>query len=113
MMGYRLKVVFTKRGDSRFISHLDLVRLFQRASRRSDLPVTVTKGFSPHLKISISRALKLGLESDGLDAVFYMDRHIAPPEFIRALNGKLPEGVKIIRAEEEKSPACTKRSILM
>ena len=48
----------------RFISHLDLMRLFQRALRRVGLSVEITKGFSPHLKISIVRALKLGLESD-------------------------------------------------
>ena len=58
-----MKTVFSKTGDMRFISHLDLVRLFQRACRRAGLPVAVTKGFSPRLKISILKALKLGVES--------------------------------------------------
>ena len=84
----------------RFISHLDLVRLFQRASRRAKLPVTVTKGFSPRLKISITKALKLGLESGAEEVIIGFDKDIVPEEFVSSLNDKLPEGVKILRAEE-------------
>jgi len=84
----------------RFISHLDLVRLFQRASRRAGLPVTVTKGFSPRLKISITKALKLGLESESEEVVIGFDKYIVPEVFVQSLNDKLPEGVKVLRAEE-------------
>jgi len=93
-----LKIIFSKKGDMRFVSHLDLMRLFQRASRRAGLPVTVTKGFSPHLKISIAKALKLGLESDGEEATFYMDKTVTPQNFIDSINAKLPEGIRVIRA---------------
>jgi len=84
----------------RFVSHLDLVRLFQRASRRAGMPVTITKGFSPRLKISITKALKLGVESVGEEVVFGLDKDIVPEEFVSNMNGKLPEGVKLLRAEE-------------
>ena len=83
----------------RFISHLDLVRLFQRASRRACLPVTITKGFSPHLKISITRALKLGVESSNEDATIYMDKPMDPEEFKNSMNDKLPDGVRVKKAE--------------
>jgi radical SAM-linked protein len=96
----KLKAIFSKKGDLRLISHLDLMRLFQRASRRADLPVTVTKGFSPRLKISIMRALKLGVESSGEEAIFYMDQKVEPDRFARSINEKLPEGVKIESVEE-------------
>lgn len=98
-MSNKVKVIFSKTGDMRFISHLDLVRLFQRASRRAALPVTVTKGFSPHLKISITKALKLGVESRSEEAVFYMDESMEPQGFADSINAKLPDGVKIIKAE--------------
>jgi len=98
-MSDKLKVIFSKTGDMRFISHLDLVRLFQRASRRAALPVTVTKGFSPHLKISITRALKLGVESRAEEAVFYLDKNLGPQDFTDSINAKLPDGVKIVKAE--------------
>ena len=76
-----------------------MVRLFQRASRRAGLPVTITKGFSPRLKISISRALKLGLESDREEAVFRMDKPTEPQAFMKAINEKLPAGVLVTGAE--------------
>ncbi len=84
----------------RFVSHLDLVRLFQRASRRAGVPVTITKGFSPRLKISITRALKLGLESVSEEVIFGLDKDVVPEEFVLRMNDKLPEGVKFLRAEE-------------
>lgn len=86
----------------RFISHLDLVRLFQRAARRAALPVTLTKGFSPRLKISISRALKLGLESASEEAVFYMDEAMEPEEFMKNINSNLPDGVRVTEAKKGK-----------
>jgi radical SAM-linked protein len=98
-MGLPLKIVFSKTGDMRFVSHLDLMRLFQRAVRRAEMPVTLTKGFSPHLKISITRALKLGVESSGEEAVFHMDQDMWPQDFADAMNAKLPEGVRIVSAE--------------
>ena len=83
----------------RFISHLDLMRLFQRALRRADLPVTITQGFSPHLKISINRALKLGAQSLDEALTVHMSEIVEPALFIRLLNKNLPEGVKISRCE--------------
>ncbi|MDP3804076.1 MAG: TIGR03936 family radical SAM-associated protein [Candidatus Omnitrophota bacterium] len=96
----KLELNFEKKGDARFMSHLDLVRLFQRASRRANLPVEITKGFSPHLKISIAKALKLGVEADREEVVFYMEKAIHPADFIKSINVKLPEGVKVKLREE-------------
>ena len=83
----------------RFVSHLDLIRLFQRALRRAGLPVTITKGFSPRLKVSITRALKLGLESDREEAVIYLDEPVETEKFVNSINGQLPEGVRVTGAE--------------
>jgi len=96
----KIKIIFSKISDMRFISHLDLVRLFQRVLRRADLPVAITQGYSPRIKISISRALKLGVESRAEEAVFYMDRHIEPSDFIKRFNEKSPQGVAVLTAEE-------------
>ena len=85
----------------RFISHLDLMRLMQRASRRGNLPVAITKGFSPHLKISIARALKLGKVGLNEEATFYMERCVEPQEFIDSMNENLPEGIRIKTCHEE------------
>lgn len=92
----KLEAVFCKKGALRYISHLDIVRLFQRAIRRANLPVRLSQGFTPHYKIGFSNALKLGVESEGENAVFTMDNWIGPEEFKNRINEKLPEGVKTI-----------------
>lgn len=100
-----MKIAFSKTGDMKFISHLDLMRMFQRSSRRANLPVTITKGFSPHLKISISKALKLGVESENEEAVFHMEREVESEDFIKAINEKLPEGIRVTKAERQEKDA--------
>lgn len=80
----------------RYISHLDIIRLFQRAVRRAGLPVSLSQGFTPHYKIGFSNALKLGLESEAEKALFSIDGWIGEQEFKDRINEKLPEGVRII-----------------
>ena len=77
----------------RFISHLDLMRLFSRAARRAELPLFISKGFSPHPKISIKRALKLGIESDNEEAEIILTKSVPLDEFCRRMNEQLPEGI--------------------
>jgi radical SAM-linked protein len=100
MGGVKIGSSFQKTGDMRFISHLDLMRLFQRALRRADLPVTITQGFSPHLKISINRALKLGAESLDEALTVHMSKAVEPALFTELLNKNLPEGVRIAKSKE-------------
>lgn len=79
----------------KYISHLDLMRLFMRALRRAQLPLKITEGFNPHPKLSILRALKLGLESDNEEASILLTQAIGPEEFRRRLQAQLPEGIEI------------------
>jgi len=79
----------------RFISHLDLMRLFTRAMRRADLPIKMTEGFSPHPKFSIKRALKLGLESGHEEALITLKAWIGQEEFRERLQKQLPPGIQI------------------
>lgn len=85
----------------RFISHLDLIRLFQRAFRRAGLPVMITKGFTPRLKVSIVRALKLGVESGNEEAVVCMDKPVEAKDFMERINKELPDGVRVTGAQGE------------
>ena len=83
----------------RFISHLDLMRLFVRAMRRADLPLKLTQGFSPHPKLSIKRALKLGLESVQEEAAIVLKEQVDPIDFKNRLQQQLPKGVEIKNVE--------------
>lgn len=79
----------------KYISHLDLMRLFMRALRRSELPIKITEGFNPHPKLSIKRALKLGIESDNEEAAIVLKAELTPEEFRERLRRQLPQGIEI------------------
>src|SRR3989338_11415643 len=96
----KLETTFCKKGQLKYISHLDIVRLLQRAVRRAELKVSISHGFTPHYRIGFSNALKLGVESEGESAVFTMDGWVDPEEFKKRINEKLPEGVKIISCKK-------------
>ena len=83
----------------KYISHLDLMRLFTRAMRRADLPLKMTEGFSPHPKFSIKKALKLGIESENEEASVLLTEKISPLEFRMRLRKQLPEGIEIRNVE--------------
>ncbi|MFA5356571.1 MAG: TIGR03936 family radical SAM-associated protein [Candidatus Omnitrophota bacterium] len=97
-MSVRMEFTFAKKGTMRFISHLDLMRLFMRAVRRAGLPVKMSEGFSPHPRLSMKRALKLGVESDNEEAAFVLREQVAPGEFRDKLQKQLPEGIYIREA---------------
>lgn len=99
---------FTKKGMMRYISHLDLMRLFMRSLRRADLPIKITQGFNPHPKLSIKRALKLGIESDNEEATVVLKEFIKPQDFRDRLQKQLPEGIQIKSVEQNET--CLKKS---
>ena len=83
----------------KYISHLDLMRLFMRALRRAELPIKMTEGFSPHPKLSIKRALKLGVESDNEEATVVLREPLSPKDFKNRFQKQLPEGIEIKDAQ--------------
>lgn len=93
------KIIFAKKGNMKYISHLDLVRLFQRATRRADIPVALSKGFSPRPKIRFKRALKLGVESEAEEAIFQLTSSLSLDDFKSRLQRQLPEGISIKHVE--------------
>ncbi|MFH1778466.1 MAG: TIGR03936 family radical SAM-associated protein [Candidatus Omnitrophota bacterium] len=93
------RIIFAKKGNMKYISHLDLVRLFQRATRRADIPVALSKGFSPRPKIRFKRALKLGVESEAEEAVFQLTSSLSLDDFKNRLQRQLPEGISIKHVE--------------
>ena len=57
------RLLFEKTGSAVWMSHLDLMRLFQRAFKRAELPLTHTQGFNPRPSVSIALPLSVGVES--------------------------------------------------
>lgn len=89
------RALFEKVGSARFISHLDLMRLFQRAFKRAGLPLTHTQGFNPRPSVSIALPLSLGAESHCELLDFDLESSV-PPEGIRdRLNAALIDGIRV------------------
>lgn len=96
----RLLMRFQKGEEVKYISHLDMQRLFQRALRRADLPCEYSKGFNPHLIISFACALPVGVCSKGEYVELQLTKFIHPSACVQRLNEVMPKGVKIIDAVE-------------
>ena len=106
----RLRVWFGKQGNLALVSHLDLVRLFDRAVRRAALPISFTGGFHPGPRISIANALPLGVTSSGEIVDFELTQWLDVEEFRQQLVAQLPNDLPIYHVEEVdlKAPAATR-----
>jgi len=94
---YRLRVRFKRGEEIKFISHLDLIRLWQRALHRARLPLTYSKGFSPHPRISLAVPLAIGVTSEAELADIFLDKPVSPHFFSAALSQQLPPGIEIVQ----------------
>jgi radical SAM family uncharacterized protein/radical SAM-linked protein len=105
----RLRVWFGKQGEMALVSHLDLVRLFDRIVRRASLPIAFTNGFHPGPRISIANALSLGMSSSSEIVDFELTQTMDLNKFRDRLVSTLPADIPIYRVEEVeiKSPATT------
>ncbi len=94
-----IRVKFTKKNYLKYISHLDLMRLFQRAFRRGHIPIKYSEGFNPQPKFSIANPLALGIESieEYMDIDLY--KKISTKDFIEIMNKELPDGIRILEAK--------------
>lgn len=106
----RLRLWFGKLGDMALVSHLDLVRLFDRAIRRAALPVSFSNGFHPSPRMAIASALPLGATSTGEIIDFELTKWIEPGEFQTRFAAQMPAGIPIYRVVEVdlKAPAVAK-----
>lgn len=92
---YKVRLEFSKLGRARFLSHLDTMRVFQRALTRAQIPVIYSQGFNPHMKMSIVFPLPLGVES----LCEIIDLKLEEPinGLVEKLNVALPEGFRAVK----------------
>lgn len=89
------RALFEKVGSARFISHLDLMRLFQRAFKRAGLPLTHTQGFNPRPSVSIALPLSLGAESHCELLDFDLESPVPLEDIRDRLNAALIDGIRV------------------
>lgn len=96
----RLKFSFFRGEKLKFISHLEIMRLLQRALRRADIPVACSEGFNPQPRLSIAAPLPVGVTAANEPVEVFLWEKISPAELVQKVNSCLPNGFFINRAEE-------------
>lgn len=99
-------IEFTKSEDVKYVSHLDMVRLFGRAIRRAGLEVSFSQGFNPHPIMNFAHPLGVGISSECELIEIGFEGNITSQEILNKLSPKMPGGFGLLNAKpsEVKSP---------
>ena len=92
----RYLIKYSKDSEIKFIAHLDLMRTIQKVIKRSELPIEYSKGFNPHMAVSIAQPLSVGVYSMGeyMDVVF--NKELEEKFIMDKMNANTPRGIKIL-----------------
>jgi radical SAM-linked protein len=96
----RLRITFAKGEELKYISHLDMLRLWERALRRADIPVLYSRGYNPRPKISIAAPLAVGFAGQREMMDLILERTISPLDFATSVEKQLPSGITLAEVEE-------------
>jgi radical SAM-linked protein len=100
----RLRITFSRGDEVKYLSHLDLMRLWERALRRADVPLAYSQGFNPHPRISIAAPLPIGVTSDGELMDILLQKKYSPYLFIKTMSEQLPHGIGIVGVAQVAMP---------
>ena len=101
----RLRFTFARGDELKYVSHLDLARLWERALRRAGLPLAYSAGFTPHARISFALPLAVGVTGGAELVEVYFVEAVAPAEAQRRLAAQLPRGLSVLAVAEEDAAA--------
>jgi radical SAM-linked protein len=91
----RLRIRFSRGEEIKFISHLDLMRLWQRALNRAGVALAYSEGFNPHPRMSLAAPLALGVTSEAELMDIVLAKWSSPHTFTTSVSGQLPRGLQI------------------
>jgi len=91
----RLRLRFSRGEELKYISHLDLMRLWERTLRRAEIPMAYSEGFSPHPRISLAAPLPIGVTSEAELMDVVVKKAVSPYFFMQNTKPQLPRGVEV------------------
>lgn len=94
---FRLRLRFKRGPEIKFISHLDIIRLWQRAFRRAGIPLAYSEGFNPHPRISLAAPLALGVTGEAELMDIFVAKQVSPHNLEAAVSRQLPPGMEILQ----------------
>ncbi len=95
MSGLDFYAVYKKYGRAKYISHLDMVRVFNRVFRRGGIPIAYSEGFNPHPKISFALPLPVFYESECEVLLFSLSEDMPEEELLKRFSSAMPEGLTV------------------
>ena len=109
---HRLRLVFAKKAQVKYISHLDLALAWERALRRAQMPLAYSQGFNPRPKIQLASGLPVGTISRAeiMDIILIQPVDLA--EAFEHINQALPAGMQLLSIEEVPLKAPTLQNLL-
>ena len=93
----RLRLRFCRGQEIKFISHLDMMRLWQRAFRRAEISLAYSQGFSPRPRLSLAVPLAVGITSQAELMDIFTAKSVSPHGFTAAISQQLPPGIKVLQ----------------
>ena len=96
----RLRIKFSRGDEVKYISHLDLMRFWERALRRAEVPLAYSEGFSPHPRISLAAPLPVGTTSEAELMDIFLQKRISLHSFMQTIGQQLSSGVDISETKE-------------
>jgi hypothetical protein len=91
----RIRLVFGKSGNTRYIGHLDLARTLERAINRAGIPIAYTQGFNKRPRMQMADALPLGFTSECEIADLLLGKNVEPNSVAKELGSALPAGIEL------------------
>lgn len=95
-----VRIIFSKTGRAKYVSHLDLVRTMTRAVRRAAIPLWYTEGFNRHPYLTFAAPLSLGYEGLRESMDIRLEEDVDYPDLVARLNAVLPEGIRAVEAAD-------------
>ncbi|MGI1657679.1 MAG: TIGR03936 family radical SAM-associated protein [Desulfitobacterium sp.] len=95
MRALRVRIAYTKLEEAKYIAHLDLAKVFERALRRAGVRLAYSEGFNPHPKISFGSALAVGVEGVNEYVDIELEQEIDLKEILGRLQEQLPAGIRL------------------
>lgn len=92
----KARIKFRKYGVMKFIGHLDVMRFFQKAMRRAQIPIAFTSGYSPHMIMSFAQPLGIGITSDSEYLDIELSEQITSRKALKQLNQVMVEGIDVV-----------------
>ena len=95
---YRIRIRFCRGPELKFISHLDIMRMWHRVFQRAGIPLAYSEGFNPQPRVALAAPLAIGITSEAELMDVFCAKWVSPHYLVEAVSSQLPQGIKILQA---------------